>query len=624
MAFLPVGSTCIAGCPGPDTTACIPQTLASYGGGYAADSSGYNPYGYLGSDFKDFIYASDTGAMQIFTPGADGRFYFQDMLDFGTPLPIYKTLKQKSAAVSYLLFNDVDINQQLDIDFPENNSGLGGDFLRFRNVVTPTGEGVKISPYGDCFIWAEEDIVFADLYVGLDTATNTITVRDLLGNKIDPNHPTYRGKFIVGDVIKIMAVGDKTTGCCPDIVVVDVIDVTLDSNGLLDTITYDADASGNNFGPAATQVTGAFDTTPTQTYANWAAYVAAGGLLNRNTFPSRISVTITAADQPEGIASTFTTGAYPGDKVSRWGHPRDPCTPIVSSAQSAQQGWVWKRANVKYYARTIDVPYEVKNIQYANGGAKQYLGRQVQLMLNSLVEEHAQDFYISTDRARYRAGSKGPSTSPSVLSVLTRGAVLHPELGLIRSAANAATPEEKAWIFLEMLETMQQSLVTPNNPTITCVFDDTAYYTFNKLNKAFSNLIGEIRIATDIEVKNFAGVKKVQTIYGNMEIMKDYYFSRVTGNTGNVLFLCRDLIGGNFLPRRNVELGANGKLSLLDVTPGLQIQDVTPVGVHGCQKYDMRFNAPNIFIYGDRGAIMLLTGFNLGNDYVKTSLLPAL
>jgi hypothetical protein len=615
MAF-DISNNCVAGCANPDTSACVTNPW----GTYAADpGTGLNPYGYLGEEYKEFVYGSETGALQLFKPGPDGRTYFQDMLEQAVPLTIIKTMKQKAAAVSYLLFDDVQINELYNLDVPEK--ALNESILKFKSITTPTGDAIRMDPFGQFFIWAEEEDAYSEVYILSDvtSASDSFNVVDRFGKKPDLNHPTFKGKYIVGDQIKISRVNPAAkcgTGhggsCCPDILLVDVTGVDT-SNANYVKITYDADTSGAAYGPATTTFSGAFGTYGTQTYtfATRAAYNTAGGCLNDEKYPDLITITITADEAAGGATTTFTTGRYQGDKVEFWGHAWDPCTPIVSSAIASQQGWVRKKTNIKYYARTLEIPFEIKNIQFVNGGAQKFLARQIQLMTISLVEEFANDFYISSDRARYRNGGKGPATTSSLLGTLLRGNAQHPELRLIRSAARVSTPEEKAYIFLETLEAIQQSLYTPNNPLITVIFDDKGYNTWMKLGKAFSNLIGEIRIASDIETKNFAGVKKVITPYGDMEVMKDYFFTKAVNNSGNALFLVKDNIGSLFAPWREVNLSDGGQLSLTDVSPRIQIQDVTPTGVHGCQRYDLRFNNANVFLSGDKGAMYRLTGFAL-------------
>lgn len=111
---------------------------------------------------------------------------------------------------------------------------------------------------------------------------------------------------------------------------------------------------------------------------------------------------------------------------------------------------------------------------------------------------------------------------------------------------------------------------------------------------------------------NFGQTYSIQTQYGGLEIMTDIYLEQISGNSGIVVFLNRDLIGTATLPEFTIDLPSTNVKQ--NVSQGFKIKRTSPDTVVGeCKCYTMYTSQAFIFPFVgvEDGPYLILDGFSL-------------
>ena len=160
-----------------------------------------------------------------------------------------------------------------------------------------------------------------------------------------------------------------------------------------------------------------------------------------------------------------------------------------------------------------------------------------------------------------------------------------PHLGLIKSAANLLTDEDKVRLVLEQILQVQNSGMIPRGSTVTMVMDNTALAAFMKLNNAWNKFTGFMLTRTDNVTKNFT-IPTIQTPNGVTEVMQCSELSRLSNNSGVILFVPKSLVMLRARANAKYDIQSGG---LVKATQGVNMEDITVPAIHGheCRVYNV-------------------------------------
>ena len=274
-----------------------------------------------------------------------------------------------------------------------------------------------------------------------------------------------------------------------------------------------------------------------------------------------------------------------------------------------------KHSFIQHISFKHEVTKQELNRSYADeGGVTAYLGNKMQGLSEQMVDQMASAFYMGRNRSPLnqvtytrKDGTTAnlPSETMGVLPSLFDAHYRNPALGLIRSAEKLMSDEDKVRLILDQLLQVQMSGSVTRGSTITMVMDSMALTKFMQLNNAWNKFTGFMVTKTDNVQKSFT-MPVIQTPYGMTEIMTDYKFEQIMNNTGNILFLPRDLIKLTQRENDSYDINSGG---ITKAAPGFKFEDVTLPGQHECKTYDVWTEFAFIFGLIDN-SVRLITGFH--------------
>lgn len=547
--FNPKSAACHGGCT-IDTTPCSnPQW-----------STGYPAYGLNGVEYNGYSYKTATGFEATYKAAKDGKYYLEDQINAwthdGKPMAMFKGMLETAKTVSYLLYDSEDLNKLYDIDA---QSGISTKAVTFKSI---NNMDIGLSPDGQSFVWSEYLPERPVMYVVRDETAPTLTLllADAQGNPIDFNHPKYKDLVNVNDRVSVKR-NDPTScdngqaDCCSDFILRAVVAKgTAEFNGkTYPTITLEGGTSTGE--PEKLTFKG------------------------RNGFGGNQDLACF------NNADRYADAVYPGDEVRFEFSSFDPCNPMIGGYQV--QGYTMKHSNIQYVGKELCFDWaDLRKGYSVEGGISAVIGQRFSAITRDFIEQQARTFYLGENRQRYNAAGI-PGSTMGLLTEIYAAHAQKPWLKLIRSAGNAVTLEDKALIFMETLMQVQKSKWSGSNPTITVVMDDKAIYTFTMLRKAFKNLGGWIELHQG-DTFDFSKMPVIVTPYGKMELLTDTFLTEISGNSGMVLFLDKNLVGARQTSEFVLDL-SNGSNQVKEVaTTGFQIKDVTDAKVIWCKCWYVR------------------------------------
>lgn len=569
--FTNTSGNCVSGCT-LDTTPCAIGVQNEY--------ANYPAYGLEGVTFEGYSYLSDTGAQILYKPANDGKFYIEDqMLTFthdGSPVPMFNTMLESPSSVPALLYDAVDLNKLYD----PNNAGP-------FPMAAPTFKAIKgiqvgLGRDGLSFVWAESvpERPIMYLYKSVKEITaDSINVKYYLADKrglpIDFNHPKYKDLVNVNSRLRIkrhdpnlVATADcGSAGCCADTILRAVV-----------AMGYDQLSRPSNFGGTAMYPYVIFEGAGNGTDGvNKPLFTATG----RSSVPG---ATIAYNDNYECLNNPekFVDAIYPGDEVVFEYSSFDWCKPITGGYQT--QGYTMKQSFAQNFGATISFEdHEVRRGYPEVGGIDAVIGRRLQAIARDLTEQMYRTFWLGENR-RPNNPSGIPGSTMGLYTELMAAHAAKPWLKIYRTASKAVTMADKARIFLQVLEQVQRHKVAGMGGRITAVMDSQALHTYNNLREAFKKLGGWVEMLPSGNTFDFGRIFNVKTLYGDVEMMTDVYLEQISGNSGMIVFLNRDLIGSATLPEFTIELPSNSVKKTY--SQGFRIKKITPDNVIGeCKEY---------------------------------------
>lgn len=255
--------------------------------------------------------------------------------------------------------------------------------------------------------------------------------------------------------------------------------------------------------------------------------------------------------------------------------------------------------------------HEVRRGYPEVGGIDAVIGRRLQGVARDLTEQMYRAFWLGENR-RPNNPSGIPGSTMGLYTELMAAHAAKPWLKLYRTASKAVTLADKARIFLQCVEQVQRHKVAGLGGRITAVMDSQALSTYNQLREAFKKLGGWMEMLPSGNTFDFGKTFNVKTMYGDIEIMTDIYLEQISGNSGMIVFLNRDLIGAATLPEFTIELPSNSVKK--SVTQGFRIKRTTPDTVVGeCKCYAIYGTCAYIFpfIGQENSPYMVLDGFTI-------------
>ena len=576
--------------------------------GVQGEYQNYPAFGLEGTTFEGVSYLSDTGAAMYYKPADDGKFYIDDQMPIlthdGEAIPMFKALLDTKSALPQLLYDQTSLEALYD---PEKAGPLpltAPTFKSLKNIQVALGRD------GQSFVWAEfapeRPIMY--LYKSVTEITaDSVNVKyylcDKRGLPIDFNHPKYKDLVVINSRLRIMrhdpaeVTGDDcgSYGCCSDLIVRPVVAMGADQL-----------SRPSNFGGTAMY-----------------PYVIFEGAGNGTDGVNRPLFTATGRSSVEGATISYNEnykclnnpdkyqdGIYPGDQITFEYGSFDWCNPVLGGYQT--QGHIYKRS----YAQNIGTHLcfddaEVRMGYPEVGGIDAVIGRRLQNIARDLTEQQYRAFWLGENRKPNNA-SKIPGSTMGLLTELLNAHAQKPWLKIVRSAAAAVTLEDKARIFLECLQQVQNTKYNGGSKTITAIMDSRAYSTYLALRPAFKKLGGWIEMLPNANQFNFGTTFTVTTQFGGFEIMTDTYFEQITENSGTVLFLDKDLIGVATLPEFAIELPSNTVKK--NVVQGLRVKEIVdPYMIGQCKCYDIYTSFAFIFIWvgSESSPYLLLEWFSI-------------
>lgn len=578
--FTNTSGNCITGC-NIDTTPCPNGIMGEY--------QNYPAYGLEGVEFQGYSYLSDTGAQMVYVPSKDGKFYIDDQMPLlthdGKPVPMFKALLDTKSSLPQLLLDQTTLEGLYD---PEKTGPLPTTAPTFKSIKNIQ---VGLGKDGMSFVWAEyapeRPIMYLYKTVNEITA-NSVNVKYYLCDKrwlpIDFNHPKYKDLVVINSRLRIMRHDPAEVkseecgsyGCCADLIVRPVVAMGADQL-----------SRPSNFGGTAMY-----------------PYVIFEGSGNGTDGVNRPLFTATGRSSVEGSAISYNDnyvclnnpdkymdGIYPGDQITFEYNSFDWCNPVLGGYQT--QGHVIRRSYAQNIGTQICFDHAELQRGYPEvGGIDAIIWRRLQAVSRDLVEQEYRAFWLWENRAPYNP-SGIPGSTMGLYTELMNAHANKPWLKIVRSAAAAVTLEDKARIFIEMLQQVQNTKF--GSGTVTAVMDSRAYSTYLALRPAFKKLGGWQEMLPSSNAFNFGTAFTVTTQFWGMEIMTDTYLEQLSENSGMIVFLNRDLIWTATLPEFNVELPSNSVKS--NVTQWLKIKDVTPIEMIGnCKCIDVYTSFAFIFV----------------------------
>lgn len=530
-------------------------------------SVGYPAYGLNGATYTGYSYKTGTGFESSMKPGTDGKYYIADFINNlthdGEAVPMYKGMLETARTVSYLLYDAQDLNKLYDID---NISGLNTTAITFKNIAN---KDVALAPDGRSFVWSEFLPERPVVYVVRDETTPTLTLllADKLGNPINFEHPTMKNMFNINDTISVRrneptACDSDTKDCCSDYVIRAIVAKgTAEFNGkTYPTITLEGGTATGE--PEKLTFKG------------------------RNNFGGNLNL------ECLNNAEKYHDSIYPGDEVKFEYSTWNPCTPAQGGFQL--QGYTMKRSNIQYIATSYKKDWAELRVGYAHpDGISAIIGQELASISRSFVEQMARAFYLGQNRDMFNAAGI-PASTMGIITEIYAAHAQKPWLKLVRSAANAVTRDDKALIFLECLQQVQQSKWSGNNPTVSVIMDRRAISTYMMLRKSFANLGGWVEMREPSNHFDFSQIPVIQTPYGNMELLTCPFLEEISGNSGMVLFLDKNLCGARQTEEFVLDLPSNQVKR--NATSGFRVRETTDVKTPDCREWLIDTSFCYIFI----------------------------
>lgn len=473
--FVNTSGNCIPSC-NIDTTPCP--------NGIAGEYQTYSAYGLDGATFEGYSYLSESGAQILYKPADDGKYYIDDQMPIlthdGQAIPMYKALLDTKSSLPQLLLDQTTLEGLYD---PEKVGPLPTTAPTFKAI---KNANVALGKDGMSFVWSEFNPERPVMYLYKtvkEITANSVNVKyylcDKRGLPIDFNHPKYKDLVVINSRLRIMRHDPEevtsedcgTYGCCADLIVRPVVAMGADQL-----------SRPSNFGGQALY-----------------PYVIFEGSGNGTDGVNRPLFTATGRSSVEGSAISYNEnyvclnnpdkyldGIYPGDQITFEYNSFDWCNPVLGGYQT--QGFVVRRSYAQNIGTQICFDHAELQRGYPEvGGIDAIIGRRLQAVSRDLIEQEYRAFWLGENRAPYNP-SGIPGSTMGLYTELMNAHAQKPWLKIVRSAAAAVTLEDKARIFLEVLESCQNTKF--GSGTITAVMDQKAYSTYLALRPAFKKLGG--------------------------------------------------------------------------------------------------------------------------------------
>jgi len=496
--------------------------------------------------------------LNVGTPGAytqqynfvGGKYFVGDALSLlqTQKIPLFKAYMTQYPTIAQLLFNYDEI---MDPTMQTNAPLAALTFKSFPNIeLLEAVDGTR-------YVWSEWKYEEEEIYIVKDeaVATPTFLIADKYGNPINLNAPGTNKLIEVNDTVLIyrnaVTDGSADDDCCSTQIIRTVIGMgTTVFNGQ----TYTSVTVEGNGNPGELPVT---------TYKGRNGF---GGNAN-NTY----------LDNPD----LWYQGIYPGDKVLKLFHSRNDCDPITNTFQL--QGYNMKQSFIQHLGYKFSMNKNELNRSYdTKDGVMDYLRQKIRGANLNMVRSAARMFYMGRNRNPINNANL-PGETLGIIPALRNAHALKPQLRLIRSAANLLTDEDRVRLILDMILQVQNSGMLPRGSVTTMVMDNAAMAAFMKLNNAWNKFTGFMVTKTDNVKKDFT-IPVIQTPNGLTEIMTCSEWTKITRNSGQILFIAKPLVG--LRTRANARLDLQSG-SILKSTQGFNIEDVTLPGQHECRTYDV-------------------------------------
>ncbi len=294
---------------------------------------------------------------------------------------------------------------------------------------------------------------------------------------------------------------------------------------------------------------------------------------------------------------------YPGDLVQRLFHSRNDCEIITNTVHTSP--YDMKQSYIQHLGYTIDIDKSSLNKAYdTENGVMEYLRQRFRGANMKMINESARAFYFGRNRTSANVPGNPPGETLGLINGIINAQAVKPELRLIRSAANLLTDDDKVRLILEMIMAVQNSGMVPRGSVTTMICDEKAMASMMKMNSAWNKFTGFTVNRNDNIQKDFT-LPVIQTPNGKTELMQCSTWTRLTRNSGQILFISKDLVG--LRARKNATFDLNtGGINIS--TQGFNIADVTDLRQHECREYDIRTEMSIIIGGLDTGAHMILEG----------------
>lgn len=293
---------------------------------------------------------------------------------------------------------------------------------------------------------------------------------------------------------------------------------------------------------------------------------------------------------------------YLGDEVMKLFHPRNDCD-IVDNCNCGGPSTDVKYTNMQHISQCM---------QFNVTELSRTFDDQVTLQkyINTKLWKPRMDMYREIAMTMYLG--RGINGNSAWVKQETSGYLNLMKLGSLNSgcackpihSASGLSDDDKVRKFLDVLIAVQNSSIKQAGDTIYAVMDQRALSALLRMHQSFNKFLGVTVFTNDAQNKRLE-FPEITTPSGKVVLAQDDIFGTITRNSGNILFVNKELIKS----RARDHISLDESMTPVNRGSGVVIKNVTPIGQHECMKYDIMSNIGNQIVGYDKCAHAWIQGF---------------
>lgn len=174
----------------------------------------------------------------------------------------------------------------------------------------------------------------------------------------------------------------------------------------------------------------------------------------------------------------------------------------------------------------------------------------------------------------------------------------------IISSASGLSDDDKVRKFLDVLMSTQNSSIKQSWDVIYAVMDTRALSALLRMHPSFNKFLG-VSVFTNDSTNKKLEFPEISTPSGKVVLVQDDVFTTITRNSGNILFINKNLIK----MRNRDHITIDETMKPVNRGSGVIVKDVTPIGQHECKKFDIMTNIGTQIVGWDKCWHARIQGF---------------